>query len=244
MRHAKHKDEDRDRTALTILFFDSYNAEDPLFVADVARRLSAAVANGLRAIVLHASDEAADRAREALGPADPTTDQVDEVVERAIRMANQSITRRLIDEGVSAVSIQGNHRGLFRLAEGGSLEIGRTEWLERTVGMGGVPVISPLAESAHGQAVEVDAAEAINVLTAALSETREVTAVYFTTNRKSMLCDADGSRLESVSRMRLSSFEEAPRAASASAESPAVDVFVTNSAGLRADGSVAGTQIT
>lgn len=240
---ARQKDETQELTPLTILFFDRYNAEDPLFVADVARRLSAA-ANGLRAIVLHASDEAADRAREALGPADPTTDQADEVVERAIRMANQSITRRLIDEGVPAVSIQGNHRGLFRLAEGGSLELGRTEWLERTVGMGGVPVISLLAESAHGQAVEVDAAEAIGVLTAALSEVRRVTAVYFTTNRKSVLYDADGSRLESVSRMRLSSFEEVPQAAAASVECPAVAVFVTNSAGLRPDGSVAGTQIT
>jgi acetylglutamate kinase len=244
MLRARQKDQPGDMTPFTILFFDSYNAEDPLFVADVARRLPAAVANGLRAIVLHASDEATHRAREALGAADPTTDQVDEVVERAIRMANQSITRRLIDEGVSAVSIQGNHRGLLRLVDGGALEVGRTEWLERTVGMGGVPVISLLAETSHGQAVEVDAAQAIRAMTAALSERRGVTVVYFTTNRKSVLFEADGSRLESVSRTRLSSFEEVPRAAAAAAESPACAVFVTNSAGLRPDGSVAGTQIT
>lgn len=244
MLNLRHKDNPRIATPLALLFFDRYNVEDPLFVADVARRLAVAARSGFRAMVVHASDDAAARARDRHVAAGSQADQESELVERAVRMANQSVTRRMIDEGVSAVSIQGNDRGLFRLAGDGSLEVGHTEWLERAVSMGGVPVISLLADDRKGRAAEAGAAAALEHLVAALSGTWTVTTVFFTTNRKSALFEADGSRLESVARDRLSSFEEVPDFSVAVGASAASAVFVTNSAGLGPDGMISGTRIT
>lgn len=244
MLHFRHKDIPRHFPPLTLLYFDRYNVEDPLFVADVARRLAAAARSESRAIIVHASDDAAARAREVFGASGSEAAEENELVERAVRMTNQSITRRMIDEGVSAVSIQGNHRGLFRLTQDGSLEVGHTEWLERAVSMGGMPVLSLLADTGGGHASEVGAAAALEQLVSALSKMWAVTTVYFTTNRKSALFEADGSRLESVTADRLSSFKEVPDIAVAARASRASVVFVTNSAGLAPDGAISGTRIT
>jgi len=236
---------DRNLSPVTLLFFDRYNAEDPLFVADVGRRLAAAAKNGLRALVVHASDDAIERVREAYANADADSPEIRALVERAVRLSNQSITRRLIDEGVAAVSIQGCDRGLLHSDSAGSISTGKTEWLERTVYMGGVPVVSLLALDEDRLVVTAGAGAALEAVLEALAESWIVTLVYFTTNRKSALFDDDGKRLESIARDRLPEFAELPiPIRSGVVTEKASSVVVTNSAGLAADGAVSGTRVT
>lgn len=228
---------------LTLLFFDRYNAEDPLFVADVGRRVAAATKNGLKVLIVHASDDAVERVEEAYARAGSGPSEAGLFVERAIRLTNQSITRRLIDEGVSAVSIQGCDRGLLRSSADGALTTGNTAWLERTIRLGGIPVVSLLALDDERAVSTTGAGAALESITGALAENWSVRLVYFTTNRKSALFDGD-KRLESVERDRLSDFDELPiPLRSGVVAGRATSVVVTNSAGLQADGTVTGTRI-
>ncbi len=229
---------------VTVLFFDRFNVEDPLFVADVARRIAAAAKKDFRALIVHASHDAVERVREAYADHEGDPDEVNELVERAIRLTNQSITRRLIDEGVAAVSIQGCDRGLLRVGSDASIETGSTEWLERTIHLGGVPVVSLLALGDDTVVLPTDESLVIDAIVGTLAKGWSVTLVYFTTNRKSGLLGGDGARLETIAADELSAFEELPFPLRTGFRTgKATTVVVTNSAGLAPDGTVSGTRI-
>ena len=95
---------------ITLLFLDDYHVGDPLFLADLGRRLSK-LGPKARILIVHRAGEAVTRALEGAD-----TDSRATITERTIRETNQGIARRLTEEGVPAVSIQGSDRGLFRLS--------------------------------------------------------------------------------------------------------------------------------
>jgi len=242
MHNAGHIDERRTDTPVIVLFFDRFNAEDPLFVADVARRLVPATRSKMHTLVVHASDDAVERATERTDGLDDAETGL--LVERAVRMTNQSITRRMIDEGVPAVSIQGDQRGLLRLSKSGEVSVGRFEWLERAISMGGVPVLSLLGLDDEGNVVRVDAARTLETLTACLSEFWSVTLVGFTNNRKSALTRDDGSSVSELTAGELSAYAEAPEGLLNDTGLPAsVDVVITNSAAIGPNGLEGGTRV-
>ena len=100
-----------------------------------------------KTVILHRVEEAVEGALENV----EREDDAAVLAERAIRETNQAITRRLTEEGVPAVSVQGSDHGLFEVDGGDSPQSVRAagaDWLRRTVGLGTIPVISPIARIA------------------------------------------------------------------------------------------------
>ncbi len=242
MHNTGHIDAGHDDFPVIVLFFDRYNVEDPLFIADVARRLVAATRSGLHPLVVHAADDAVERALEQVDGLDDA--EVGLAVERAVRMTNQSITRRIIDEGVPAVSIQGDQRGLLRVTKSGDVSVGRIDWLERAISMGGVPVLSLLGLGEDRRVVQVSGPSALPILTKCLSDFWPVTLVGFTNNRKSTLTGEDGSPVSELPLSELSAYAEAPEGLLTEVGPPnSVDVVITNSAGISPQGLEGGTRV-
>jgi hypothetical protein len=181
---------------ITLLFLDDYHVGDPLFLSDLGRRLSKLGPAG-RTLIVHRASEQVEKALE--GAAE---DDRDEIVERTIRETNQGVTRRLIEEGVPAVSVQGSDRPLLKLAP--TLSLGSTRWLIGMVDLGSVAVISPLAESDEGVKA-VDPAEVAYKI-AQLVVGRDVVqfAVFCSTRKEGLF--RDGTRIDQISVTELRDF--------------------------------------
>lgn len=212
---------------------DDYHVGDPLFLADLGRRLSKLGQAG-RIVIIHRVGEVVSRGLENADPADKKF-----IVERTIRETNQGITRRLIEEGVPAVSIQGSDRGLFRMGSDGTASSG--SWLLPMIKKGTIPVISPLAagREAIEEANPTDCAVAIAGLMG-----RETVAAIFCSTRKAGLF-RDGSRLETEAIADLSKHAETIDMEAAVALVRVVDCLVaTNSVGAGTEPDITGTIIT
>lgn len=194
----------------SLLFIDDFHAGDPLFLADLGRRLLQRKGNG-GIVVFHDAKEDVERATESV-----TADQMARVSERAVREANQGIARRLIEEGVPAVSIQGSDRGLLQLhardvksSLRSGLDTGlnaeNADWLLRMISLRSIPVVSQLVSGADGSVV-ADAGQCAAALAVALAEHDAVECVLFNQNRKRTLY-RDGTPVESVSIAGLAEFE-------------------------------------
>ena len=214
------------------LFLDDYHAGDPLFLADLGRRLSTRGPAGCT-VIFHATDEEVNRELEAWDEEDAGSRGL--VVDRAIRQTNQTITRRLIEEGVPAVAILGSSKGLLTGDDAHGVKTGRTEWFNQVISSGTIPVVSPLATAG--------AVVCAGALVRALASAGSVESALFCRDRKQGLY-RDGRRLERVSFEELSSFESQIDTKAAKALAKIADrVVATNSAAVSEVGGILGTEI-
>ena len=222
-------------TMTTLLFLDDYHVGDPLFLADLGRRLSRLGSEG-RTLIVHRASEEVGRNLEGAHPAER-----DEITERTIRHTNQGITRRLIEEGVPAVSVQGSDRPLFCADD--SLTVGSTEWLVGMVELGSVAVISPLAESESG-AKSIDPVDAAIQIARVMAVRGEIQCAIFCSTRKDGLRH-DGKRLDTITVAELAEHDETIDREAASRLAGVVDRLVaTNSVAIAKGPILPGTVIT
>jgi hypothetical protein len=227
---------------MTILFLDDYHVGDPLFLADLGRRLSKLGESG-RTIILHRVEEAVSRALEDAGHEERPT-----VAERGVREVNQGIARRLIEEGVPAVSIQGSDRGLFRIEDETSSDVVVTggSWLLQMIGTGTIPVVSPLAKGDGPGGVSVVDPVQCGVLLVELIRTANsgmVQCVVFCSNRKGGLFQKS-EMIERIESSRLRAFDAVADIEAAERFAPLVDRMVaTNSVSLAKGPVWPGTEI-
>jgi len=229
---------------ITLLFLDDRHVGDPLFLADLGRRLSKFGRDG-RTVIVHRVGEAVDRGLENSDPRDQAL-----ITEKTIRETNHGIVRRLTEEGAPAVSIQGSDRGLFRTADsgqrttdGGQRLATNANWLFEMIDLGSIPVVSPLAVGAAGvQAVDpVDCAAEI---ARSAASPGGVQAALFCSTRKGWLFQG-GARPESTMVSDLVNHADTIDVEAAVALVKAVERLVaTNSLGVVAGLSVNGTVIT
>lgn len=218
----------------TLLFLDDYHVGDPLFLADLGRRLLTLGPAG-RTLIVHRAGEGVERELEGSDPADRK-----EIIERAIRHVNQGITRRLIEEGVPAVSVQGSDRSLFR--HGDELSIGKADWLIQIIETGAVAVISPLATSDSG-VDEADPVECAVQVARLVSVRGKVHCAVFCSNRKAGLFK-DKIRLETVEVSDLDEYTKTIDHGAAARLAQVADRLVaTNSVSLAKGPILEGTQI-
>ncbi|MFV1980004.1 MAG: hypothetical protein ACC655_02530 [Rhodothermia bacterium] len=236
----------------TLLFLDDCHVGDPLFLADLGRRLSKLGRDG-RTVIVHRVGEAVDRELENSNPRDRIL-----TTEKTIRETNHGIARRLTQEGVPAVSIQGSDRGLFRTGDPSSpasaplrrasprqahrLSTNAT-WLLAMIGTGSIPVVSPLALGPAG-AEAVDPVECAREIAHLAASAGDVHAALFCSTRKGGLFQ-DGVRLGSITVSDLANQAEIIDVEAAVTLVKAVDRLVaTNSVGVTGELSVKGTIIT
>lgn len=218
----------------TLLFLDDYHVGDPLFLADLGRRLSRRDQGG-GTVIVHSARDAVNREMEGIPAGGRSV-----VTERAIREANQGITRRLTEEGVPAVSIQGSDRRL--LVRDGTIRVRQADWLLKSVSLGAVPVISPLVHSISG--IEgAEASECAAAVAHLFGGSGGVHAVVFCSNRKRGL-SVDGALLDSVSIADAGGFDDIIDVnAARRLVTVARCLTATNSAGLADGSAILGTVI-
>jgi acetylglutamate kinase len=158
---------------ITLFFLDDYHLGDPLFLANLGRRLATFGSEG-RFVVVHRDGEAKD--------------------EKTVRETNQGVARRLIEEGVPAVSIQGSDRGLLVVGE--SVVASSAAWLPSMVETGTVPVISPLA--VRGDQIEAaDPVQCAVAIADVLRARGALRGIVFCSTGKAGLF-RDGKRIDAI----------------------------------------------
>jgi hypothetical protein len=218
-----------------LLFLDDYHVGDPLFLADLGRRLSKFGQDG-RTVIVHRVGEAVDRGLENSDPRDRAL-----ITEKTIRETNHGIVRRLTEEGVPAVSIQGSDRGLFR-SRNDRLTT-NAGWLLRMIWTGSIPVVSPLAVGAPG-AVGADPVECAVAIARFAERSGGVQAVLFCSTRKGGLFH-DGVRLDAIAVSDLADHVGTIDVEAAARLVLVVDrLIATNSLGVAGESSRKGTIIT
>lgn len=219
----------------TLLFLDDYHVGDPLFLADLGRRLSKLGSAGRTLIVHRASEQVAKNLEAA------DDDDQDAIVERTIRETNQGVTRRLIEEGVPAVSVQGSDRPLLKM--GATLSLGSSGWLLGMVDLGSVAVISPLAESDEG-VKSVDPVDVACKIAELMADRGDVQCAVFCSTRKEGLF-RDGVRIDQLSVRDVRDFGDVIDTDAAEKLAEVVDRLVaTNSVALAKGQVLPGTILT
>jgi len=204
---------------LYLLYLDRYHLGDPLFVKNLAKHITQGP--NRECLIVHGSGEKVERTFEAQGlfpertrgVLNVETREQKQLVERAVREANQEIVGSLTDEVISTVGIQGTDRGLLRLQASASeepagrgdgappmpadedarLAVGKVGWLEALLKQQVIAVVSALAKSDAG-VQEVWTADAAAALATALGDAFDVTIVMLSQSDQPGITDATGSR--------------------------------------------------
>jgi acetylglutamate kinase len=168
-------------------------------------------------------------------------ESTDSSLEIHARETTDSIVRRLIEEGVSAVSLQGSDREMFTSHDAG-LRVSRMDTVFEMARLGAVPVISVIAKGESGGVVSVSMyAAALEVAGAAGGEGHR--AVVFTSNLKKGLSD----HKVGISDVRSDDLERFSGVVDVKGVNALVgrfeEVWITNTAGMGAEGGVEGTRV-
>lgn len=241
--------------SLYLLYLDRYHLGDPLFVKNLAKHITQGP--NRECLIVHGSGEKVERTFEAQGlfpertrgVLNVETREQKQLVERAVREANQEIVGSLTDEVISTVGIQGTDRGLLRLQaaasgegetrgdgapplsadEDATLAVGKVGWLEALLKQQVIAVVSALAKSETG-VHEVWTADAAAALARALDDAFDITVVMLSQSDQAGITDATGSREEASVDAASNQIAE-PEAASHLVEA-GIPVIVTNPKGL------------
>ena len=210
--------------SMQFLLLSAEQAGDRLLIADLGRRLASAWPARGATLILHGVAVSGDLDLEI--QARETTD---------------AIARRLIEEGVSAVSLQGSDRNMLTVVDRGLIVSG-LEAVLTMARLGAVPVISVIARESNRSVRPVSMFAAVTAIAAAAGED-ENRAILFTPDLKKGLF-RERERLVEIAADELADFGAAVDVAGVSALLATFqEVWVTNTAGLGVDGSVEGTRI-
>jgi len=220
-----------------VLYLDRYHLGDPLFLNGFARDV---LSFDAPCVLVHGAGETAERALEAQGRFPEfeggvlavETDADRALVARAARDLNRQIVHTLNDAGVAAVRLEASGRGLIRATDDG-LKAGKTDWLQKIVGQGAVPVIAALVGDMGGAVREVNGGAVAGALANAFDgRDMEAQAVFLTKNGQNGIVEGDSVQAEASLEAVSASLLGEPEAVQAALAAGAA-VMVTGRSGLR-----------